>query len=114
MFRTYLAVMIAALAFGVGTAAAAETSQGLKADGLRLQAMAQRYQWLQGVKADGMRYQAAADYYAAHKASVASPVSSSSFDWQDAGIGAGVAAAALLSVTLIVGFARRGKGELAV
>jgi len=114
MFRTYLAVVIAALAFGVGTAAAAETAQGLKADGMRLQAMAQRYQWLQGVKADGMRYQAMANYYAAQKAAAVTPVRSSSFDWQDAGIGAGVAVAALLSLTLIVGFARRHRNELAV
>ena len=127
------------MAFAAGTATAGSTAGstelGLNADGLRLQGMADRYQWLQGLKADGLRLQAAArayenrpaaSYYtpealkaqalrwqgiaATYKPVVAS-TSGSSFDWRDAGIGAGVGVVALLGFTLLVVAGRRVRRE---
>jgi hypothetical protein len=51
-----------------GTASASRTPEGLKADGLRLQALAQHYKQMQGttalgLKADGLRLQAIAQHY---------------------------------------------------
>jgi hypothetical protein len=51
-----------------GTASASRTPEGLKADGLRLQALAQHYEQMQGttaqgLKADGLRLQALAQHY---------------------------------------------------
>ena len=114
MFSKFIATAALVLAFGVGTATAAETPQGLKADGLRLQAMAQQYQQLHGytpaalnadglrwqamarqylhgytpaaLSADGLRWQAMASAYASQPAVAAG--GSSSFHWGDAGIGA--------------------------
>jgi hypothetical protein len=127
------------MAFAAGTATAASTSgstpQGLTADGLRLQGMADRYQWLQGLKADGLRLQAAAQAYSNRPAAsyytpealkaqalrwqgiaatykpVVTSTSGGSFDWRDAGIGAGVGAVALLSLVLLVAATRRGRRE---
>jgi hypothetical protein len=135
------------MSLAVGTATAASTAggtalrlnedglRGLNADGLRLQGMADRYQWLQGLKADGLRLQAAArsyenrpaaSYYtpealkaqalrwqgiAATYKPVVTSTSGSSFDWRDAGIGAGVGVVALLGFTLLVVAGRRVRGE---
>ena len=127
------------MSFAVGTASAASTSGstalGLKADGLRLQAMADRYQRVQGLKADGLRLQAAAQLYenrpatsyytpealqaqalrwqaiaATYKPAVAS-TPGSSFDWRDAGIGAGVGVVGFLGVLLLVVAGRRGRRQ---
>ena len=56
------------LSLAVGTANAGSTPQGLKADGLRLQALADRYQQMRGttpdgITADGLRLQAIARAY---------------------------------------------------
>ncbi|MBA3734638.1 MAG: hypothetical protein H0W90_05490 [Actinobacteria bacterium] len=63
-----LVFLVAALSSGTANAAGS-TPQGLKADGLRLQGIAQRYQEMsgytqQGLKADGLRLQAMAQAYA--------------------------------------------------
>lgn len=63
-----LVFLVAALSSGTANAAGS-TPQGLKADGLRLQGIAQRYQEMsgytqQGLKADGLRLQALAQAYA--------------------------------------------------
>jgi hypothetical protein len=64
-----LVFLVAALASGSASAATGETPQGLKADGLRWQAMANYYIHMRGttplgLKADGLRYQAMARFYA--------------------------------------------------
>jgi hypothetical protein len=66
-----LVFLVAALGSGYGSASAAtgETPQGLKADGLRWQGLADRYIQLRGttplgLQADGLRYQAMARFYA--------------------------------------------------
>jgi hypothetical protein len=62
-----LTVVVAGLTSG--TATASNTPQGLKADGLRLQGIAQKYQEMQngptalGLKADGLRLQGLAQLY---------------------------------------------------
>ncbi|MDX6399457.1 MAG: hypothetical protein QOF27_63 [Gaiellaceae bacterium] len=63
-----LVFLVAALSSGTANAAGM-TAQGLKADGLRLQGIAQRYQELsgytqQGLEADGLRLQTMAQRYA--------------------------------------------------
>ena len=139
-----LVAVVMSLAVGTATASTAggtalwlneDGLRGLNADGLRLQGMADRYQWLQGLKADGLRLQAAArsyenrpaaSYYtpealkaqalrwqgiaATYKPVVAS-TSGSRFNWGDAGIGGGVGVGALLSLVLLVTAARRGRRE---
>jgi hypothetical protein len=132
-----LVAVVMSLAVGTATAAstAGSTALGLNADGLRLQGMADRYQWLQGLKADGLRLQAAARFYenrpaasyytpealkaqalrwqgiaATYKPVVAS-TSGSSFDWRDAGIGAGVGVVALLGFTFLGVAGRRVRRE---
>src|SRR5215210_700060 len=59
-----LAIVAVVMSLAVGTTSASSTvgrtALGLTADGLRLQGMADRYQWLQGLKADGLRPQTAA------------------------------------------------------
>ena len=135
----FIGIVAVVMSFAVGTASATSTATstalGLKADGLRLQGMADRYQWLQGLKADGLRLHArarlyenrpAANYYtpealraqalrwqgiaARYKPAVAS-TPGSGFDWRDAGIGAGLAAVALLSLLVLAVAGRRGRGE---
>jgi hypothetical protein len=65
-----LVLLVAALTGGPASAATGgPTDLGLKADGLRWQAMADRYIQMrgstpQGLKADGLRYQAMARFYA--------------------------------------------------
>lgn len=139
-----LVVLVAALS---GTAnamsAGGTTSQGLKADGLRLQGIAARYTQMggytqDGLKADGLRYQAMARAYANRPAAsfytpqalkaeglrwqtmaqaYAQPqvVRNSGFDWGAAGIGAiGVFAAMLCAAVLILGVRRIREEKLAV
>lgn len=67
-----LVFLVAALSSGTASAAGT-TPQGLKADGLRWQGLAQRYQELsgytqQGLKADGLRWQAMARAYTSRPA----------------------------------------------
>ena len=123
------------LSLAVGTANAGSTPQGLKADGLRLQAMADRYQQMRGmtpagITADGLRLQAiarayqsrpAASYYTpralhadalrwqrlAQAYSVPTASGGSGFDWADASVGAagGLGFVAFGVVALV--FARR-------
>src|SRR6266542_2262922 len=62
-----LVVLVAALSTGTALAGGT-TPQGLKADGLRLQAMARAYGYTdgstpQGLEADGLRWQALARWY---------------------------------------------------
>jgi hypothetical protein len=88
-----LVFLVAALVSGPASAATGETPQGLKADGLRYQAMARFYAdrpaasfyTARALRADGLRWQAQARFYAAQ-----SPVARSSadgFDWGSAVIG---------------------------
>ena len=118
--KKLIASGLAALAIGVASAGATNgPALGLKADGMRLQAMAQRYQQLHGytpaaLEAMGARWQAMADLYARPSAVlrpddragvrgtgvdptrvVVATAGGSSFDWGDAGIGA---AGGLISV----------------
>jgi len=106
MFSKLIVIAAAMLVIGVGTAAAKATPQGLYADGLRMQGLADRYAYLQGLKADGLRWQGIARSY---QQQVRIDSSAPGFDWSDAGIGA-----ALAAVTLTVGgaaliFVRRSR-----
>ena len=135
MFSKLITTAAVFMVVAVGTATAGTTPQGLKADGLRLQAMAERYQQLRGttpagITADGLRLQAiarayqsrpAASYYTpralraealrwqrlAQAYSVPTAAGASGFDWADAGIGAagGLGFVAFGLVALV--FARR-------
>lgn len=140
-----LVFLVAALVGGISNALAASgsTPQGLRADGLRLQAQAERYAQLRGftqdgLKADGLRYQAMAHAYAAKPAAsyyspralkadglrwqrmaqaYASPqvIRGNGFDWGAALIGAlGSFVAVLCGVVLIVGVRRMRHEKLAV
>ena len=65
MFKKLIATAAVVSLVGAGTATAAPTAQGVKADGLRLTGLAQRYQELHGytpaaLRADGLRWQAMA------------------------------------------------------
>jgi hypothetical protein len=99
MFWKLIATAGAILVLAVGTAtAAAPTPQGLRADGLRWQGLADYYGRLQGERADGLRYQAMARaYQRAQLAQAQIAPTAGSFDWADAGIGA---AAGLVFVAL--------------
>src|SRR2546423_8750178 len=68
MFSRLITTAAVIMVVAVGTATAGTTPQGLKADGLRMQAMADRYQQLRGttadgIRADGLRLQAIARSY---------------------------------------------------
>ena len=139
-----LVVLVAALS---GTAnamsAGGTTPQGLKADGLRLQGIADRYVQMRGytqdgLRADGLRYQAMARAYANRPAaSFYTPqaleaqglrwqrmaqaytqpqaIRASGFDWGAAGIGAlGVFVAMLCASVLILAVRRIREEKLAV
>jgi hypothetical protein len=139
-----LVFLVAALS-GTTSAMAAEgtTPQGLKADGLRLQGLADRYAQLRGytqdgLRADGLRYQAMARAYADRPAasfytpqalkaeglrwqrmaqaySQPQVVRDSGFDWGAAGIGAiGVFVAMLCAAVLILAVRRIREEKLAV
>jgi hypothetical protein len=68
-FGRLVVLVLVVAALGTGTAVASNTPQGLKADGLRLQGIAQMYERLQdgstvqGVKAEGLRLQGMAQAY---------------------------------------------------
>ncbi len=140
-----LVFLVAALTGGTANALAAggSTPQGLKADGLRLQGIADRYVQMRGytqdgLKADGLRYQAMARAYASRPAATfytpqalkaeglrwqrmaqvyAQPqvVRNSGFDWGAAGIGAiGVFVAMLCGAVLFLGVRRVREEKLAV
>jgi hypothetical protein len=124
-------VVAVVMSFAVGTATAASTSGsttlGLKADGLRLQGMADRYQWLQGLKADELRLEAAARFYENRPAAsyyTPEALKAQALRWQGiagtykpavasthAGIGVGFIVVAFLSLLLLVVADRRGRGE---
>jgi hypothetical protein len=140
-----LVFLVAALTGGTANALAAggSTPQGLNADGLRLQGIADRYVQMRGstqdgLKADGLRYQAMARAYASRPAAsfytpqalkaeglrwqaiaqtYAQPqvVRNSGFDWGAAGIGAlGVFVAMLCGAVLFLGVRRIREEKLAV
>jgi hypothetical protein len=112
MFSKVITTAAAALVLGVGTAIAAETPKGLKADGLRLQGQAQRYQQLHGytpaaLYADGLRWQAAARAYESRP--VIDSIGHDGFDWGDAGIGAAGSFVAFLCAGGAIVFVRRSR-----
>ncbi len=140
-----LVFLVAALSSGTANAMTVEgtTPQGLKADGLRLQGIADRYAQIggytqEGLRADGLRYQAMARAYADRPAasfytpqalkaeglrwqtmaqSYAQPqvIRDSGFDWGAAGIGAiGVFVAMLCTAVLILAVRRIREEKLAV
>ena len=121
-FASALAVVtvVATLAIGTVTASSAGSShytqQGLRADGLRLQAMARRYAYLQHrpaasfytpstLNAMGLRWLAMARAYAHPQVSALS--SDEGFDWADAGIGAASGSALVLCLAVLLGVVRR-------
>lgn len=140
-----LVFLVAALTGGTANAMSVggTTPQGLKADGLRLQGLADRYVQMRGytqdgLRADGLRYQAMARAYANRPAAsfytpqalkaeglrwqtmaqaYAQPqvVRNSGFDWGAAGIGAiGVFVAMLCAAVLILAVRRIREEKLAV
>jgi hypothetical protein len=140
-----LVFLVAALSSGTANAMSVggTTPQGLKADGLRLQGLADRYAQMSGytqdgLRADGLRYQAMARAYESRPAAsfytpqalkaeglrwqtmaqaYAQPqvVRDSGFDWGAAGIGAvGVFVAMLCAVVLILAVRRIREEKLAV
>ena len=140
-----LVFLVAALSSGTANAmsVAGTTPQGLKADGLRLQGIADRYAQMRGytqdgLRADGLRYQAMARAYQSRPAtsfytpqalkaeglrwqtmaqaySQPQVVRDSGFDWGAAGIGAlGVFVAMLSASVLILGVRRIREEKLAV
>jgi hypothetical protein len=141
-----LVFLVAALTGGTASAMSSQatTPQGLKADGLRLQGLADRYAQMSGytqdgLRADGLRYQAMARAYADRPAAsfytpqalkaeglrwqrMAQAYSqpqvvrnNSSFDWGAAGIGAlGVFVAMLCVSVLLFGIRRVRQEKLAV
>jgi hypothetical protein len=141
-----LVFLAAALSGGTANALAAggTTPQGLKADGLRLQGMAERYVAMRGytqdgLRADGLRWQAiarsygsppAASFYTPRQLKVegmrwqamakayAEPpqvTGNGGFDWGAAGIGAlGVFVAMLCAAVLAFGVRRIRQEKLAI
>jgi hypothetical protein len=140
-----LVFLVAALTGGTANAMSVEgtTPQGLKADGLRLQGIADRYAQMRGytqdgLRADGLRYQAMARAYPSPPAaSFYTPLAleaqglrwqrmaqaytqpqvirDSGFDWGAAGIGAiGVFVVLLCGTVLIFGVRRIREEKLAV
>jgi hypothetical protein len=140
-----LVFLVAALTSGTANAMSAggTTPQGLKADGLRFQGIAERYAQMrgytdEGLKADGLRLQAAARAYANRPAAsfytpqalkaeglrwqlmaqaYAEPqvIRNSGFDWGAAGIGAlGLFVAMLCASVLILAVRRIRQERLAV
>jgi hypothetical protein len=113
-----LVAVVMSLAVGTATASstAGSTALGLKADGLRLQAAARFYEnrpaasyyTPEALKAQGLRWQGMAATY--NKPVVVS-TPGSSFDWRDAGIGAGAGIVALLGLVLLVVAGRRMRRE---
>ena len=111
MFKKLIATAAVVSLVGAGTATAAPTAQGVKADGLRLTGLAQRYQELHGytpaaLRADGLRWQAMARAYASRPAVTAT---GSGFDWADAGIGAAGGFVLFAGAAGAIVFARRSR-----
>jgi hypothetical protein len=108
MFSKLIAVLAGALVIGVGTASA--TPLGQKADGLRLQGLAERYAYVQGVKADGLRWQAMARFYAKP------PISATETggDSADAQLGLAAALVVALSGAALVFVRRARRSKLAL
>jgi hypothetical protein len=100
------AAALLVVAVGSATAGTGPTPQGLKADGLRWQAMADHYGRLQGIKADGLRWQAMARFYR-QPSTVAT--TSDTFDWGDAGIGAAGSVLLLACGGAAIVFVRRSR-----
>jgi hypothetical protein len=142
-FRTSFGIAVAAAALMSGPASAVNghTEQGLRADGLRWQATADRYVQLrgttpQGLKADGLRYQAMARFYDRPAASYYTPAAleadglrwqamarfyaepaavGSGFDWGAAAIGGAGTFVVLLSAgVLALGIRKVRQEKLAV
>jgi hypothetical protein len=146
-FSRFVGLVFLVAAVTAGTASATSvggsTPQGLKADGLRLQGLADRYVQMSGytqagLRADGLRYQAMARAYESRPAasfytpqalkaeglrwqmmaqSYTQPqvVRDSGFDWGAAGVGAiGVFVAMLCAAVLILGVRRIREEKLAV
>jgi hypothetical protein len=139
-----LVFLVAALSGTTNALSAAGTTpQGLQADGLRLQGLADRYAQLRGytqdgLRADGLRYQAMARAYADRPAasfytpqalkaeglrwqrmaqaySQPQVVRDSGFDWGAAGIGAlGFFVVMLCASVLVFGIRRSRQEKLAV
>ena len=140
-----LVFLVAALSSGTANAmsVAGTTPQGLKADGLRLQGIADRYAQMRGytqdgLRADGLRYQAMARAYQSRPAasfytpqalkaeglrwqtmaqaySQPQVVRDSGFDWGAAGIGAlGVFVAMLCASVLVFAIRRVRQEKLAI
>jgi hypothetical protein len=120
-----LVTLVAALAIGgaaaTGTEASHYTQWGLKADGLRLQGIARRYESFQqhrpaanfytreALNAMGLRWLAMARSYASPQLSAVS--SGGGFDWRDAGIGAATGSALGLCLAALVALVRRSREE---
>ena len=146
-FSRFVGLVFLVAAVTAGTASATSvggsTPQGLKADGLRLQGIADRYVQMRGstqagLRADGLRYQAmtrayesrpAASFYTpqalkaeglrwqmmAQTYTQPQVVRDSGFDWGAAGIGAiGLFVAMLCAAGLILGVRRIREEKLAV
>ena len=136
-----LVFLVAALSSGTANAMSAggTTPQGLNADGLRLQGIADRYAQMRGytqdgLRADGLRYQAMARAYQSRPAtsfytpqalkaeglrwqamaqaySQPQVVRDSGFDWGAAGIGALGVFVAMLSASVLILAVRRIRDE---
>ena len=117
-FKITLSLFAVAAALACGTATAASTPAGLRADGLRWQAMADFYSQqaaARGLKADGLRWMAKAKFYsqkahARERASAQPQLSTTStggFDWGDAGVGAAGGFALALCVAVLIAVALR-------
>lgn len=133
-FSRFVGLVFLVAAVTAGTASATSvggsTPQGLRADGLRLQGLADRYVQMSGytqdgLRADGLRYQAMARAAEARRRpalqmmaqTYTQPqvVRDSGFDWGAAGIGAiGVFVAMLCAAVLILGVRRIREEKLAV
>jgi hypothetical protein len=118
MFKMLITTAAVVMVVAAGTATAGTTPQGLKADGLRYQAMAERYQQMryytpQALEADGLRWQAMARAYASRP--VVSASGGTGFHWGDAGIGAAGGVVLFACGGIAVLFARRSRrAKLAV
>jgi hypothetical protein len=121
-----LVFLVAALGSGYGSASAATgpTELGLKADGLRWQAMARFYEGRpaasfytpQALKAEGLRWQAMQRFYSAQSSQpTVTRSSSSGFDWGSAAIGgAGMIVLVLGAAAVVFGVRKVREEKLAI
>ena len=122
-FTRFVGLIVVVGALSSATAGASTTPQGLKADGLRWQGIAARYQQMQSppaasfytpeaLKAAGLRWQAIADSYAGQKTLGSS---GSGFDWGAAFIGAAsMLGFAMAGAALLVATRRVRRAKIAV